>query len=110
MTYATPHADETELYAQARQLTVHDDIHGGYLPVIIGYWTNRGDTRCLDHLLDLGADPTAIDCGNSAAEGDRCDWPGCGTSILTAALHRRDQGGLFPTTCAAEPGRMLPLA
>ena len=104
MTYAIPEVDEGELFAQVRRFTVHDDMHGGFVPVVIGYWDRSGSTRCLDHAPeDITPDdrgyPFAIWCDNSAVEGDRCDWPGCGVSLLAAAVERQERRGSFPSTC-----------
>lgn len=102
MTYAVPGADESELFDEVRRLMVHDDIHGGYVPVVIGWWDRRGCTHCLecapeDTAPDDRGYPAAIWADNSAAEGDRCDT--CGVSILAAALARAARCDPFPSTC-----------
>ena len=107
--------DETALFDEVRRFKVHDDTHGGYLPAVIGYWDRRGYTYCLDHAPEtLERDdrgyPHPVDADNSAAEGDRCDWPGCGVSLLAAALDRRSRREHFPSTCKSAGNARFPLA
>lgn len=86
--------DETALFDQVRRLKEHDDLRGGYLPVVIGHWDRLGYTRCLDCPPQPAEPPARIDaiyCDNSAAEGERCDL--CGASLLAAALKRHGKEG-----------------
>ena len=106
MTYAVPRADETELFDQVRRFVVHDDTHGGYRPVVVGYWDARGYTFCLDCMPEPAAPddrgyPFPIAGDNGAVEGCTCDWPGCGVSLLAAAIGRRAERKPFPSTCRA---------
>ena len=81
--------DEMALFDKVRRLTVHDDIRGGYRPVVIGYWCQRGYTwcpQCLPDPAELTGRTDAINGDNCAAEGERCDF--CGSSLLAAALER----------------------
>jgi hypothetical protein len=77
---------EWALYDKVRRLRVHDDVHGGYPEAVIGWWDQRGYTYCLDCLTDDAPDPFAIDSGNSAANGESCDF--CHVNLQEAALKR----------------------
>ena len=80
--------DETALFDQVRRLVTHHP-HGGYVPVTIGYWDQRGYTHCTACTPDpivLRGRTDAISGDNCAAEGERCDF--CGVGLLAAALER----------------------
>ena len=80
-------ADEMALFDRVRSLVTHHP-HGGYVPVTIGYWDQRGYTHCPACLPDAGEQlpgrTDAISGDNCAAEGERCDF--CGASLLAMAL------------------------
>ena len=81
-------AEELALSGRVRRLVVHHP-HGGYCPVTIGYWDQRGYTHCTTCLPDpvvLRGRTDAISGDNCAAEGERCDF--CGVSLLAAALEK----------------------
>ena len=90
MTYAL-NVDEWPLFDQVRRFTEHDDLRGGYRPVVIGHWDRLGYTHCLDcppetlEQDDRGY-PFPITCDNSAVIGDRCD--SCSSPLLSAAAER----------------------
>ena len=95
MTYDPAIRDaDTALFDQVRRLTVPNPRGYGYVPPVIGHWDRTGRTHCLDCMPETGEQdergyPSPIDAGNSAAEGDRCDF--CGASLLAAALARFGQ-------------------
>ena len=93
---------ESVRFAQVRRFMVHDDTHGGYRNVVIGYWDARGWTWCLDHAPDyVTQDGYPIAGDNSAAEGCTCDSADCGVSLLAAAIERRANRKPFLSTCPA---------
>jgi hypothetical protein len=106
MTYADPAPDEAGLFAEVRRLKVHEPDRAAFVPVVVGYWLRDGRTRCLDHPPEIGQVLDVIAGDNSAVEGDRCDWPGCGVSILAAAIGRARQGQPF---ASVTDGTLRPL-
>jgi hypothetical protein len=81
-----PGTDESALFEQVRRLLVRDDLRGGFVPVVIGYWDQRGYTYCTTCIppAPLPGRTDEISGDNCAAIGVRCDF--CGVSILKAAL------------------------
>lgn len=75
---------EWELYDQVRRLRVHDDVRGGYVDAVIGWWDQRGYTYCPACLPADAPDPFAVESGNCAANGERCEV--CHVSLQEAAL------------------------
>ena len=81
---------EMALFDKVRRLVVHDDTRGGYRPVVIGYWDQRGYTHCtacFPGAENLPGRTDDISGDNCAAEGERCDF--CGASLLALALAAR---------------------
>ena len=53
---------------------VHDSIAGAWLAPVIGYWDKLGRTRCLDCAPPPELHDVVIEAGNSAAQGQACDF------------------------------------